>query len=49
MDPTDISIYDFLPVGLLGKGKLGEVYLVKDIKNGAKFAMKKLDKDKIIK
>lgn len=42
------SIYNFLPVALLGSGSYGQVYLVQDINTGAKFAMKKLDKDKVI-
>lgn len=43
-----VSIYNFLPVAQLGSGSYGQVYLVQDINTGAKFAMKKLDKDKVI-
>lgn len=39
------SIYNFLPVALLGEGTYGQVYLVEDINNGNKYAMKKLDKE----
>ncbi len=39
------SIYNFLPVALLGEGSYGQVYLVEDINSGEKFAMKKLDKE----
>ena len=48
MNTTVASIYNFLPVALLGSGSYGQVYLVQDIHNGAKFAMKKLDKDKVM-
>ncbi len=41
------SIYNFLPVALLGEGSYGQVYLVEDINTGHKFAMKKLDKSQI--
>lgn len=41
------SIYNFLPVALLGEGSYGQVYLVEDINTGRKFAMKKLDKNQI--
>lgn len=43
-----ISIYNFLPVALLGEGSYGQVYLVEDINTNAKYAMKKLDKDQVI-
>ena len=48
LNTTVASIYNFLPVALLGSGSYGQVYLVQDINTGAKFAMKKLDKDKVI-
>ncbi len=42
------SIYNFLPVALLGEGTYGQVYLVEDINSGNKYAMKKLDKDQVV-
>jgi hypothetical protein len=48
-NPEEIpSIYNFLPVALLGEGTYGQVYLVEDINSGNKFAMKKLDKDQVV-
>lgn len=41
------SIYNFLPVALLGEGTYGQVYLVEDINTHQKYAMKKLDKEQI--
>lgn len=42
-----ISIYNFLPVALLGEGTYGQVFLVEDINTGKMYAMKKLDKREI--
>ena len=42
-----VSIYDFVPVALLGSGSYGDVYLVENVKNGEIYAMKKLDKEQI--
>ena len=43
MSPEDFDI-----IALLGKGSFGEVFLVKEKKTGIKFAMKLLQKDKIV-
>ncbi len=43
-----VSIYNFLPVALLGEGSYGQVYLVEDINTNQKYAMKKLDKDQVL-
>lgn len=42
-----ISVYNFLPVALLGEGTYGQVFLVEDINSGRQYAMKKLDKREI--
>ena len=42
------SIYNFLPVALLGEGTYGQVYLVEDINSGKQYAMKKLDKEQVV-
>ena len=43
-----VSPEDFDIIALLGKGSFGEVFLVKEKKTGTKFAMKLLQKEKIV-
>lgn len=45
---TKVTIYEFLPISLLGEGSYGEVYLVEHIDTKKQYAMKKLDKQKIM-
>ena len=43
-----VSIRDFLPVKIIGKGAFGEVRLVRNKKTGEVLAMKKMKKSEMI-
>ena len=45
---TKISIRDFVPVSIIGKGAFGEVRLVRQKKTGEVLAMKKMRKSEMI-
>ena len=45
---TKMSIRDFLPVKIIGKGAFGEVRLVRNKKTGEVLAMKKMKKSEMI-
>ncbi|CDW90361.1 protein kinase domain containing protein [Stylonychia lemnae] len=42
------TIYNFIPIAKLGEGSYGQVYLVEEIDSRKRYAMKMLDKKKII-
>lgn len=48
MNPKALSIHDFIPIAQLGSGSFGQVYLAEKKDSGHKFAMKVLDKKKIL-
>eukprot|EP00347_Sterkiella_histriomuscorum_P002658 403367298 len=43
-----VTIYDFIPIAKLGQGSYGEVFLVEEINSKSQFAMKMLDKAKVL-
>jgi len=45
---TKVSIRDFLPIAIIGKGAFGEVRLVRNKKTGEVLAMKKMKKSEMI-
>mmetsp|Transcript_22511 Transcript_22511/g.15987 ORF Transcript_22511/g.15987 Transcript_22511/m.15987 type:complete len:105 (+) Transcript_22511:320-634(+) len=46
--PNKVGPDDFMPLKMLGSGSFGEVYLVREERTKAYFAMKVLNKDKIL-
>lgn len=48
MNPKNFSINDFMPIAVLGSGSFGDVYLVESRVSKRKYAMKVLDKKKIV-
>ena len=48
MNPKNFSINDFMPIAVLGSGSFGLVYLVESRVSKRKYAMKVLDKKKIV-
>ena len=47
-DPEEINVNSFTPLELLGKGSFGEVYLVRKNSTGILYAMKILNKNRIM-
>lgn len=48
LSPRRFSINDFIPIAVLGHGSFGLVYLIETKASQKRYAMKVLDKKKII-
>ena len=43
-----VTIYDYDPIAVIGKGAFGEVRIVRDKSSGSIYALKKLSKNEMI-